>query len=341
MASPFNYIEVMQQVKQTIFTGDHSAIYNIACAVACIAAGFSLITWYNRMLNDPYGRLDMRSIIRALIVLFMTCNFYNFVLIPFDHITYLVARSVSASVDENRKDAYSYKEIIRQVEKQRGEESFVGNFLREMDGETSSESADGSSLSFDTSATMASEAEVNIAMKPKKGLGAKIWQGMKDAFSAIVSFPVYSVGSVLGMAITIITKIVQWVLTAVSAIYLIILGLVGPIVFALSLLPGFRKGVHNWIARYIQISFWVPMASLVDYVNYKITGALVVAMFNNPSLSSGVYIIHLIVLELITLVCLLGVPSLSAWVISSAGASDLNSKVISAAQKAVMVAGKL
>ena len=184
----------MQQVKQTIFTGDHSAIYNIACAVACIAASFSLIPWSNKMMNDPYGRLDMRAIIRALIVLFMTCNFYHVVLIPFDYLTYLVTKSVSASVDENRKDAYSYKEIIRQVEQQRWESSFVGDFLREMDGETSSESADGSSLSFDTSSTMASEAEMNIAMKPKKGLGARVWQGMKDAFSAIVSVPVYSIG---------------------------------------------------------------------------------------------------------------------------------------------------
>ena len=30
----------------SIFTGDHSAIYSMACAVACIAASFSLITWY-------------------------------------------------------------------------------------------------------------------------------------------------------------------------------------------------------------------------------------------------------------------------------------------------------
>ena len=341
MANPLNYIEILQQTKQTIFVGDHSAIYRLACAVACIAASFSLITWYNKMLNDPYGRLDMRSIIRAAIVLFLTCNFYSFVLVPFDHLTYLVTKSLSASVDEKRKDAYSVKEIIRQVEESRGEESFLGRFLSEMDSETSETSADGSTLSFDTSAVMESEAEIRINDKPKKGLGAKIWQGMKDAFSAIVSFPVYSIGSVLSIAITLIAKMVQWILTAVSAIYLIVLGLVGPLVFALSLMPGFRKGIHNWVARYIQISFWCPMVSLVDYVNYKITGALVVTMFNNPGLAGGTYTIHLIVLELITLVCLVGVPSMASWVISSAGASDMNSKLASTAQKAVTMAGKL
>ena len=340
MANPLNYIEILQQTKQTIFVGDHSAIYRIACAVACIAASFSLITWYNKMLNDPYGRLDMRSIIRAAIVLFLTCNFYSFVLVPFDHITYLVTKSLSASVDEKRKDAYSVKEIIRQVEESRGEESFLGRFLSEMDSETSETSADGSTLSFDTSAVMESEAEIRINDKPKKGLGAKIWQGMKDAFSAIVSFPVYSAGSVISLAVSFLTKIVQWILTAVSSIFLIVLGLIGPLVFALSLIPGFANNISVWIARYIQISFWSPMAALVDYVNYKITGALVVTMFNNPTLMSGVYNIHLILLELVTLICLLAVPQMSSWLITSAGASDVTRGMANTAQKGAMLLGK-
>ena len=83
------------------------------------------------------------------------------------------------------------------------------------------------------------------------------------------------------------------------------------------------------------------MAALVDYVNYKLTGALVVTMFNNPSLLSGAYNVHLILLESVTLVCLLGVPSMASWVISSAGAGDLNHNLVSTAQKAATIAGKL
>ena len=96
-----NYPDMLQQIKLSIFTGDHSAIYSMACAVACIAASFSLITWYNKMLNDPYGRLDMRAVVRTLIVLFLTCNFYSFVLVPFDSITHTVTKAISASVDKD------------------------------------------------------------------------------------------------------------------------------------------------------------------------------------------------------------------------------------------------
>lgn len=340
MASPFNYIEVLQQVKQTIFTGDHSGIYNVACAVACIAASFSLITWYNKMLNDPYGRLDMRAVIKTLIVLFLTCNFYSFVLMPFDHLTYLVTKSVSASVDEQRSETYSYKAIIRQVEESRGEQTFLGSFLKDMESETGEAQADGSDQSYGTSSVLESEAEMRINDKPKKGLSAKIWQGIKDAFSTIADFPVYSAGSVISMAVSLLTKIVQWILTAVSSVYLVVLGLIGPIVFALSLIPGFDNNISVWLARYIQISFWSPMAALVDYVNYKITGALVVTMYNNPTLVSGVYNTHLILLELVTLICLLAVPQMASWVIVGSGASDVNRGIASTAQKATMLLGK-
>ena len=78
MAVRLNYPEMLQQVKISLFTGDHSGVYSLACAVACIVCSFALITWYNKMMNDPYGRLDIRAIVRALIVLFMTCNFYTY-----------------------------------------------------------------------------------------------------------------------------------------------------------------------------------------------------------------------------------------------------------------------
>ena len=96
-----NYPEMLQNIKMSIFTGDHSAVYSLACAIACIAAMVSLLWWYNKMLNDPYGRLDMRAIVRTGVVLFLTCNFYSFVLVPFDSITHIVTKAITASVDKD------------------------------------------------------------------------------------------------------------------------------------------------------------------------------------------------------------------------------------------------
>ena len=39
-----NYMELMEGIKMGIFGGDHSSIYMLAGAVACIAASISLIS---------------------------------------------------------------------------------------------------------------------------------------------------------------------------------------------------------------------------------------------------------------------------------------------------------
>lgn len=334
-----NYPEMLQQIKLSMFTGDHSWMYSMACAVACIAASFSLITWYNKMLNDPYGRLDMRAIIRAVIVLFLTCNFYSFVLVPFDRITYLVTRGISASVDEHHKEGYDIKEIIRQIEESRGEETLAGDLMREME-RTQENVADESGLTYESSSVLESEAEIRINDRPKKGLGKRIWQTVQDMISTVYAIPVVGIGSILSGVISLLVKIVQWVLLAVSSIYLIVLGLIGPFVFALSLIPGFQNNISVWIARYIQISFWTPMAALVDYVNYKLTGAMVVALYNAPITAKGAYSLHVILLELVILICLLAVPQMASWIISGSGASDVNRGIATTAQKGAMLLGK-
>ena len=33
-----NYPDMLQNIKMSIFTGDHSGVYSLACAIACIAA---------------------------------------------------------------------------------------------------------------------------------------------------------------------------------------------------------------------------------------------------------------------------------------------------------------
>lgn len=81
--------------------------------------------------------------------------------------------------------------------------------------------------------------------------------------------------------------------------------------FALALLPGFMGNIGTWFARYIQISFWVPMAALVDFVNFK-TKDIVVNMYCNADLSQQLWfpVIQLTLLDIVTLICLLAVPSM-------------------------------
>ena len=335
-----NYPDMLQQIKLSIFTGDHSAIYSMACAVACIAASFSLITWYNKMLNDPYGRLDMRAIIKALIVLFLTCNFYSFVLVPFDGVTHIVTKSITASVDNDKAGFWGkINDIYTQIEERSKKETLSGQFEEEMNSQMSSESV--SDLSFETSAVAASVAETVIQKGGKKmNIFERAWAGIKGFVSAKVGSVLNNVGSIISSILSVIVKIVQYVLLAVSSIYLIILGLIGPFVFALSLMPGFGNNISVWIARYIQISFWCPMAALIDFVNFKVKGAMMAAFWTASSGAQLAFPLHLIVMEIVTLICLLAVPQMSSWIISGSVASDVNRGIATTAQKGAMLLGK-
>ena len=338
-AIKLNYPDMLQQIKLSIFTGDHSAIYSMACAVACIAASFSLITWYNKMLNDPYGRLDMRAVIRTLIVLFLTCNFYSFVLVPFDSITHTVTKAVSASVDQDASGLWGkVNEIYSSIEERSRKESLVGQFEEEMEGNNSTTTVE--SLSYETSAVAESLAEATIQEGKKPNFFKRVWAGIKGFVSGKVGSVLNNVGNILSALLSIIVKLVQYILLAVSSIYLIILGLIGPFVFALSLMPTFGNNIGVWVARYIQISFWCPMAALIDFVNFKLKDAMMTAFWTAPNAAQLGFPLHMIVMDLVTLICLLAVPQMASWIISGSGASDVNRGIATTAQKGAMLLGK-
>ena len=335
-----NYPEMLQNIKMSIFTGEHSAIYALACAIACMAAMVSLLWWYNKMLNDPYGRLDMRAVIRAAIVLFLTCNFYSFVLVPFDSITHYVAKGITASVD---KDAAGLTgkilDALGETERKAKEESLSGQLEEEI-SRSSSTTSDENGLSGETSFVLESIAETAIESGKKPNIFQKAWNVVKTAVSVKVGSVVNSASTVLSWLISVVVKIVQYLLLAVSSVYLIVLGFIGPFVFAFSLMPGFGNNISTWVARYIQISFWVPMSAIVDYVNFKVKDALIVEFWRAGIGARMAFPLHMIIIDVVLLITLLAIPTLASWLITSAGASDVNRSIATAAQKGAMLLGK-
>ena len=334
-----NYPEMLQNIKMSIFTGDHSAVYSLACAIACIAAMVSLLWWYNKMLNDPYGRLDMRAVIRTAVVLFLTCNFYNFVLVPFDSVTHIVTKAITASVDHDPAGLVGQiNDALAETERKNRDESLAGELEKDVSGSLSSASEGGAS--GETSFVLESITEDKVDGGRKPGFFKRVWEGLKMAVSMKIGETINSVSTCICWLMSVVIKIVQWILLAVSSIYLIILGFIGPFVFAFSLMPGFTNNISTWIARYIQISFWVPMSAVVDYVNFKVKDALLVEFWKAGFGARMAFPLHMILIDAVLLITLLAIPTLSSWVITSAGASDVNRSIATTAQKGAMLLGK-
>lgn len=340
-----NYPDMYRSIKLSLFTGDLGAVYSLACAVACIGALLSLLWWYNRYMNDPFPRLDMRSVVRCGALLLLTCNFHTFVLVPLDSVTYFVTKGITAYVDSDPAGLTgALSEAMREVEEGNRRESLAGSLEDELSEGLSSEAVDdGDDLSGETSPLLESltDSRVGDGSAPSGRVPwyGKLWEGMKLALSMKMGETVENTATLLSWILSLLLKLVRYLLVAVGNVYLIVLGFLGPFVFALSILPGLGRGAWDWVAKYVQISFWTPIAAIVDLVNYRLKDALIQEFWNASFGMKMAFPVHVLVLDLVLLVTLLAVPRISSWVVNSSVSSDIAAAVTSTARGASSALG--
>ena len=107
--------------------------------------------------------------------------------------------------------------------------------------------------------------------------------------------------------------------------FLVVLAILGPLSFALSIYDGFQSTLTNWIARYISVYLWLPVADIFSAVLSKIRALMLesdIVMLQDPTYipdgSNGVYIIFLI----IGIIGYFSVPTVAEWIIQSGGGAS-------------------
>jgi len=124
--------------------------------------------------------------------------------------------------------------------------------------------------------------------------------------------------------------------------FLVVLSILGPLSFALSIYDGFQSTLTSWISRYISIYLWLPVADLFSAVLSKIQELMLktdIALLQDPSYvpdgSNGVYIVFLI----IGIIGYFSIPTVAGWIIQAGGGSSFNRNVNTAAAKGAALAG--
>ena len=107
--------------------------------------------------------------------------------------------------------------------------------------------------------------------------------------------------------------------------FLVVLAILGPLSFALSIYDGFQSTLTNWISRYISVYLWLPVADIFSAVLSKIQDLMLqadIVALQDPSYipdgSNGVYIIFLI----IGIIGYFSVPTVAEWIIQSGGGAS-------------------
>lgn len=132
------------------------------------------------------------------------------------------------------------------------------------------------------------------------------------------------------------------VIDTIRTFFLIVLSILGPIAFAISVWDGFQSTLTQWLTRYISMYLWLPIADMFSSMLAKIQSLIIerdIEMLADPTYipdtSNTVYVIFMI----IGIVGYFTVPTVAGWVIQAGGAGNFMRNVNQTASKTGNIAG--
>ncbi len=131
------------------------------------------------------------------------------------------------------------------------------------------------------------------------------------------------------------------VIDTIRTFFLIVLSILGPIAFAISVYDGFQSTLTQWITRYISVYMWLPVSDLFSSVLARIQVLMLtkdIKAMSDPTFipdsSNTVYMVFLI----IGIFGYFTIPTVANWIIMAGGVSGANRAMNTTAAKAGNVA---
>ena len=135
------------------------------------------------------------------------------------------------------------------------------------------------------------------------------------------------------------------VIDTLRTFFLVVLSILGPIAFAISVWDGFQSTLTQWICRYVQVYLWLPVSDMFSTILAKIQVLMLQSdierMQADPNFSldssDGVYIVFMI----IGIIVYFTIPTVSGWIIQAGGMGNYGRNVNQTAGKAGGFAGSV
>ena len=131
------------------------------------------------------------------------------------------------------------------------------------------------------------------------------------------------------------------VIDTIRTFFLIVLSILGPIAFAISVYDGFQSTLTQWITRYISVYMWLPVRDLFSSVLARIQVLMLtkdIEAMSDPTFipdsTNTVYMVFLI----IGIFGYFTIPTVANWIIMAGGVSGANRAMNTTAAKAGNVA---
>ena len=133
------------------------------------------------------------------------------------------------------------------------------------------------------------------------------------------------------------------VIDTIRTFFLVVLAILGPIAFAISVWDGFQSTLTQWLCRYIQVYLWLPVSDMFSTILAKIQVLMLQSdierMQADPDFSldssDGVYIVFMI----IGIIGYFTIPTVAGWIIQAGGMGSYGRGVTQLAGRGAALAG--
>ena len=132
-------------------------------------------------------------------------------------------------------------------------------------------------------------------------------------------------------------------INTVRTFYLIVLAILGPLVLGLSVFDGFQFTLNTWLAKYVNVFLWLPVANIFGTIIGKVQENMLKLDISQVQSAGDTFFnstdtAYLIFL-LIGIVGYFTVPAVAGYIINPGGGNSLMNKVTMLASTAVTSAG--
>lgn len=287
----------LDNVKHSIFNEHMEGMMHVSIAIAGILAGLTILKNYNGFVKGD--GLDAFLILKPVMLLILIANFHTLVMTPLDSLVSIFIRGVTETCSVTN-------------------EEYLMTWKENMETMAMTDITKNIEAYHESIAEFESDSRITRFFKT-------IWEGLKRSVMSMMNLTSLKTGALIGGLLYIMAKVLLFMQQVICYFYQIFIGMVGPVIFATSVWPGYEAGIKRWFARYIQLSCWIPAGFLVMMIGLEITSAFADASLAGETGLSATW--FMILLHIVALVMISAVPKLATYWIESRGGNDAHGSV--------------
>ncbi|RPE13182.1 conjugative transposon protein TraJ [Chitinophaga lutea] len=174
----------------------------------------------------------------------------------------------------------------------------------------------------------------------KEGEDGQVSEGMQFSLGMIGDSIMWVIKAFFSWALQLVYLAAALCINVLRTFYLVILGIIGPLVLAISIYDGFAHTLVIWIGRYINVFLWLPICNLIAALTNRIyAGVLFMDADQGWTLKHSPTDITYLIFLFVAIYAYFSVPSIANFIVHASGGAALTQKMNSMVHSTFKAAG--